>query len=227
MNTDLLQTTSASLRVFLRAHRAFAVIMDCSPMDIFKIEAKLFTRGTSLPHDKVLRAFHRWIQEQSVVDHMLIDVADYAHVTDGPGTVLVSSQANFYLDHGGGRGGILYSRKLPFDGDFSARVRQAVTEAIKAAQRLSDDPALAGEISFATDELLIRLNDRLLAPANGDTVSQTEPAVRKLAEQIWGSGNVTVQTNALPNARVEFILKSKTSPELSQLLAKVETAAGK
>jgi hypothetical protein len=196
-------------------------------MDVFKIEAKLFTRGKSLPHDKVLRAFHRWIQEQSVADHMLIDVADYAHVTDGPGTVLVSSQANFYLDHGGGRGGILYSRKLPFDGDFSARLRQAVTEAVKAAKRLINDPTLAGEISFATDELLIRLNDRLLAPANADTISKTQLVIQKLADEIWGTRNATIQANVSPNKRVEFLLKSKTSPELSALLAKLENSANR
>ena len=34
----------------------------------------------------------------AVPDHLLIDVADYAHVPNGPGTVLVAHEANIHID---------------------------------------------------------------------------------------------------------------------------------
>ena len=42
-------------------------------------------------------------------DHMLIDVADYGHVPQGPGVVLVAHEANIYLDRLDGRTGLTYS----------------------------------------------------------------------------------------------------------------------
>ena len=51
--------------------------------------------------------FHSFIQTHALPDHLLIDVGDYTHVPDGPGTVLVSHEANVYMDHTvGGRLGL-------------------------------------------------------------------------------------------------------------------------
>ena len=59
----------------------------------------------------------------SIPDHLLIDVADYEHVPNGPGTVLVSHEANIHLDLADGRPGLLYIRKQPLKGDLRERIR--------------------------------------------------------------------------------------------------------
>jgi len=52
--------------------------------------------------------FHRWIQNQSG-DDLLIDVADYKHVPNGPGVLLMGHQADYALDMSQGRPGLIYS----------------------------------------------------------------------------------------------------------------------
>src|ERR1700728_3426497 len=109
-------------------------------LDVFKIAVKVFASQSDLPAEQFVPIFHHWIQNQSVPGHRLIDVADYGHVINGPGTVLISSEANFYMDCAEGRLGILYSRKLPLPGSFKDRLLAAVREALKAAERLEKDP---------------------------------------------------------------------------------------
>ena len=58
--------------------------------------------------------FHRWIQQQALPG-LLLDVADYRHVPEGPGVVLVAHEAIYGLDQGGGRLGLLYNRRTRLD----------------------------------------------------------------------------------------------------------------
>src|SRR5579872_6398840 len=120
-------------------------------MDVFKIAVKVFASADDFAPDQFVPIFHHWIQNQSVEGHRLIDVADYGHVANGPGTVLVSSEANFYTDRAEQRLGLLYSRKLPLPGSFQERLRAAVREALKAAAKLETEPLLVGKLKFKTD----------------------------------------------------------------------------
>jgi hypothetical protein len=187
-------------------------------MDVFKIAVKVFATADNFPPGYFVPVFHRWIQTQSVEGHRLIDVADYGHVAGGPGTVLVSSEANFYMDRGENRLGILYSRKLPSPGSFQDRLRASIAEAIKAAQRLEQEPLVHGDLKFKTDEILIRLNDRLLAPPCDQTVAQSRDDIVAAAEWLWGS-DVLVEPKFTPQTLVEFRLRAPRSPQLGDLLA--------
>src|SRR5262245_26822662 len=106
-------------------------------MDVHKINVKFFAaEPVQVEYAEVVPVFHSWIQIQSVPDHTLIDVADYAHVQDGPGILLVSHEANFYADSFGGRFGFTYQRKHPAAGEFKDRVRQAIVAALESCVRL-------------------------------------------------------------------------------------------
>src|SRR3978361_1009213 len=111
-------------------------------MDLFKITIKLFTdTDTSAPAEFV-PIFHHWIQNQSLPNHVLIDVADYAHVPAGPGTLVVASEANIHMDRGENRLGLLYVRKLPIAGaaTLRERIRAVIAEAINAALTMQREP---------------------------------------------------------------------------------------
>ena len=82
-------------------------------MDAHKISAKLFAASDAFEPAEFVPVFHRWIQTRSLEDHLLIDVADYAHVPAGPGSLLVASEANIHMDRGENRVGLLYVRKRP------------------------------------------------------------------------------------------------------------------
>jgi len=189
-------------------------------MDVYKIAVKIFVSTESSAPDPFVPIFHHWIQKQSVEGHRLIDVAHYGHVAAGPGTVLVSSEANFYMDRGENRLGLLYSRKLPLEGSFADRLRAAIGEAVKAAAKLEQEPEVAGKLKFKTDEILIRLNDRLLAPPNDQTVAAAMSDVQVVARRLYGDAAV-VESHFTPQTVVEFRIRAKEQLGLAELLKKV------
>jgi hypothetical protein len=191
-------------------------------MDAYKIAVKIFAAGGRFAPDQFVPIFHGWVQGQSVEGHRLIDVADYSHVTAGPGTVLVSSEANFYMDRGENRLGFLYSRKLPLDGTFDQRLRAVVRETFKAAAKLEAEPRLDGKLKFRTDELLVRLNDRLLAPPSSATVAQAKPEIESLAKLLYGDNAMEIEGKFSDETLVEFRLKARAGPPLADLLGQLE-----
>jgi hypothetical protein len=188
-------------------------------LDVFKIAVKVFASQCDLSNEQFVPIFHHWIQNESVPGHRLIDVADYGHVVNGPGTVLISSEANFYTDRAEGRLGILYSRKLPLPGSFQDRLKAAIQEALKAADRLEKDPGAQGKVKFKTDEILIRLNDRLLAPPNEQTVAASRGDVEAAAKRFFGQ-TAQVEGHFTPQTLVEFSVRSANAPTVADLLAK-------
>jgi hypothetical protein len=191
------------------------------PMDAYRISIKLFVANDIFAPDAFVPVFHRWIQSQAIPDHLLIDVADYAHVPDGPGTVLVSSEANFYTDRGQGKLGLLYARKKATAGSFQDRLRDAIAETLKAAVKLEQDPALAGKLKFRTDEIVIRLNDRLLAPNNQQTLEQVKPIAQAVAKEFFGGKPVTIESNISPLTVFEITLKTPENTGAEALLGRL------
>src|SRR5439155_26999201 len=97
-------------------------------MNAQKLCIKLFLKDPAQLHGvKLVPIFQSWIQMHAIEDHLAIDVADYEHVPDGPGTVLVTHEANFALDNTGGRPGLLYQRKQQI-GRASCRERVEMSE---------------------------------------------------------------------------------------------------
>ena len=188
-------------------------------MELYKIAVKVFASADTFAPDQFVPVFHHWIQNQSVQGHRLIDVADYGHVINGPGTVLVSSEANFYTDRAEGKLGLLYSRKLPLPGPFQDRLRAVIRETLKAASALEHEPILAGKLKFKTDEILIRLNDRLLAPPSEETVATAESDIEQAAQWLFGTG-AKIESHFTPITLVEFRLRSSQSLPLQALLGR-------
>src|SRR6478609_8604290 len=113
-------------------------------MESHKLAVKFFVEnGAEAPLEEFVPVFHRWIQGKLLEGHQLIDVANYAHVHEGPGTVLVSHEANIHADLGDGKLGLLYIRKQPGGGSsFRERLRSTFGFALKAASTLEEDSAL-------------------------------------------------------------------------------------
>ena len=120
--------------------------------------------------------FHRWIQTHAV-DGLLIDVADYTHVVDGPSILLVAHEGNYALDQSDGRPGLQYSRKQPLDGPLDERLAAACRTLLKAARLLETEETLGARYTFRGDVIQFVANDRLLAPNTPETVSTLQPAL--------------------------------------------------
>jgi len=85
-------------------------------MELQKVVVKFFAADpASVKLDEFIPVFHRWIQKHAV-DGMLIDVADYGHLPQGPGVVLVAHEADYFMDTMEGPLGLLYNRKASSSG---------------------------------------------------------------------------------------------------------------
>jgi hypothetical protein len=139
-------------------------------MDTVKYELKWFLDDASdVELEEFIPVFHDWIQTQQLAE-LLIDVADYRHVPQGPGIVLVAHDAHYVMDLTDARLGLLYSRRRETHPSRCAiqsvedRLRSVWHCALTACQRLEAHPVLHGRLQFRGNELLLRCNDRLRAP---------------------------------------------------------------
>jgi hypothetical protein len=190
-------------------------------MQSHKLVVKLFAQGAdNLAADAVVPVFHAWIRDQALADHLLIDVADYAHVPDGPGTVLVAHEANIHFDYEGGKPGLLYIRKQPVAGaeTFRERVAAVFRAALEAAAKLEKEPALHG-IHFRADEVIFRINDRLLGPNDQETFA----AVKGDLQSLFGSD---ASLQYVPDAQRLFEVRIKPGriASVTDLLNRLEPA---
>ena len=132
-----------------------------------------------------MAVFQRWIRE-SGCEELLIDVADYRHVPAGPGVVLVGHQANYSLDTGGNRLGLLYNRKAPLSGSDEENIAEALLAAQAACRRLEEEPEFAGSLKFGRD-FEIAINDRALAPNTEEAFAALKPAIESALRALDGA----------------------------------------
>jgi hypothetical protein len=186
-------------------------------MDSHKIAIKLFAVGAAPDRAPFMPIFQRWIQAAALPDHMLIDVADYAHVHAGPGTVLVSAQANLCTDRGDGQFGLLYARKLPLQGTFRDRLRQTLAATLQAALLLEAEPALAGQLRFDGGHWLLRINDRLLAPNTAQTWADVKPDLEAVAKVLYADKPAALAYEPSPLTLFQVRVKAAAAPPLQTL----------
>jgi hypothetical protein len=189
-------------------------------MQAQKLSLKLFLKDPAQLHGlKLVPIFQSWIQMHAIEDHLAIDVADYEHVKGGPGTVLVTHEANFALDSQGGKPGLLYQRKQPLPGTFSHRLAPIFRATLQAAVRLQENPGLA----FRTDEIAFGIADRLLAPNTPETFTAVKPELEGFLRKLLGSTTCQLEHRPAPRTLFEVTIKSTTSATVSDLLATLPT----
>ncbi len=133
-------------------------------MDLQHVNVKIFVEGLlGVDPSRFINVFHEWIQEKALPE-LLIDVADYCHVPEGPGVLLIAHETDYGMDHTDGRWGLRYNRKAPLSGTNEDRFRQALHAAANACLKLEGRFATEGSLKFSRRELEIFINDRALAP---------------------------------------------------------------
>jgi hypothetical protein len=154
-------------------------------LDAHKLQVKVFVAGgaSQLALASFIPVFHDWIKHHRLGE-LLIDVANYAHVPKGPGVALIGHQSDYYLDEAGGRPGLLYSRKRE-PPPAAERLADAFRRALDAAVLLEGEKVFAGALHFCGDELLFRINDRLLAPPGEATFAAFRPGLDALCARLF------------------------------------------
>jgi hypothetical protein len=187
-------------------------------MEAQKLQLKIFVDADSagaIDQAAFVPVFHRWIKER-VLPELLIDVANYAHVHEGPGVVLIGHGSDYFMDQGEGRLGLLHNRKragaAPAD-----RLTDLARRTLHAASLLEGDPSLSGKLRFASNELLFRINDRLAGPSGDETLASVRTELEALARQIF-AGPFELTRLGGPKDLFSVHFRSATHAPLTTLL---------
>ncbi|MDA3961557.1 MAG: hypothetical protein PF961_12255 [Planctomycetota bacterium] len=169
-------------------------------MAIDKLIVKFFATEPPERIADAIDVFHRWIQDDSI-DGLPLDVADYAHVPDGPGIILIGHEADHALDETEGPVGYMYRRKRLLAGSDEERVLACFKAAVAAAAKLSEDPKLGLKLDLSRVRLVF--NDRLAQPNTDAGWDAVSAAVQAAVSKAYGGADLMVERDAGdPRARL-------------------------
>jgi hypothetical protein len=129
--------------------------------------------------------FHRFIQ-QGVLDGLLVDVADYSHVPNGPGIVLIGHDVDYGLDLVGGQAGLLALRKRYSGLSTAEVVSDTLKKGLAAMAAIEAEPE--AKVAFDTSAVTIELFDRLRAPNSDDAFEARRKEIEPVADALYGAG---------------------------------------
>ena len=182
-----------------------------------RINVKFYLEDpASLSAQEAFRVFNSWIP--TTPDEVLIDVADYSHLDEGPQTLLVGHEANYSLDNHSAEMGLLYSRKQPADGDLTERLASAFKAALTACRRLEEEPSLAGKVKFRSSDLLLVANDRLNATNDESGENTLRAALDPVLAQLFAGAEYAIERDPTPELRLNLKIRCQTNADTATLL---------
>jgi hypothetical protein len=168
--------------------------------------------------EEFFRAWNAWIPDSPEV---FVDVADYAHVNDGPLIVLVGHYLNYSLDSADRRLGLLYDYKQPIDGGNEEKLRSSLLGLLRAAKRLEDDASFKHKPKFRAGDLRLIVNSRALAPNTSETFEAVKPELAKVLSKVFGDGGYALEHRPDPRQRFSVQVTAKGAPSLAELVKKL------
>lgn len=128
--------------------------------------------------------FHRWIQVKRVPG-LLIDVADYKHVPNGPGILLLGHEGDYWVGEANGRFSLqaIVKREWPVD-DFGGRLTVVLDRLLAAADALASEADLNPTLDWSS--LAITLLDRLHYPNTDAAYTAVLPHIPPILSARFG-----------------------------------------
>lgn len=127
--------------------------------------------------------FHRFIQE-AVLPGLLIDVADYTHVPEGPGVLLIGHDVDYGLDLGGGRAGLLTTRKRLDGASLTDALGDTLQRGLRAIDAIESDGSTG--LRFDPRAVVIQVIDRLAAPNDEGAYAALTDEVAPVLAALYG-----------------------------------------
>ena len=185
-------------------------------MELQHVNIKIFGEGAlRVNPEQFIAVFHDWVREQAG-ESVLIDVADYSHVPEGPGVMLIGLEADCSIDETGGRWGLLYNRKGAQDGNNADRIRDAVKHAADACVKLEAQFSEEG-LAFSRTEFDVIINDRALAPNSAESWEAAQPEIQATLESVLGHSGFRLEHHGDPRSRLRASVQCSEPADLTQL----------
>ncbi|MGH7336073.1 MAG: hypothetical protein ACREI7_00725 [Myxococcota bacterium] len=177
--------------------------------------------------------FHRFIQE-SAVPGLLIDVADYAHVPDGPGVILIGHEVDYGIDLAGGRTGLLTTRKRAGDAGLPDGLRSPAARCAQLAELFRDTLGKAlvearaieaddtVSVRFASVALEIACPDRLASPITASAFEWACKELKPIAASVFGAAAWFENAGGSDPRRLLTLRLSGDGADLAARIARLE-----
>lgn len=160
--------------------------------------------------------FQRWIQQRAL-DELIIDVADYQHVFQGPGVILIGHFSDYGIENRDGRLGLTYTRKRQPDADLVTALRNSLSRAVTAAELLEAETSFAPRLKFRTDEIEIRFPDRLRLPNTPETFALVKDEIDAVLSEVYDRAVTLAPTAADPRGLFTVTGRVKAPPSIAEL----------
>ena len=185
-----------------------------------RISLKFYATGAeSVELDALIPIFHRWIQRHTLEGHLL-DVADYKHVVDGPGILLIGHETDYAYDLSEGRPGLLVTRKRDLHDTLADALSDIFRLTIATARKLSAEKSLDG-LKFDFSEARIAFLDRLSAPNTPETFEAVREDLRAFLADFYGVEDLSLEV-AYDDPREPFAVRVRV-PEPVLIESKLAT----
>jgi hypothetical protein len=136
--------------------------------------------------------FQRWIQTHAV-EGLLVDVADYKHVHQGPGVILIGHEGDYALDMGSGRPGLRYDRKRDLPDTLQEGLREVFRLALAACRTLEADPTLNEPVTFDPGEIELTFLDRLTTPNHPEIFQALEADITRVVSALYPDKEISLE----------------------------------
>lgn len=154
---------------------------------------------------RVLESFHAWIAECALPE-ILVDAADYRHMIQGPGIVLIGHESNYYFGEQRGQFGLSCFRKRAF-AEHMHPLGDALARALRACELLQQSFCSSPDM-FDTSTLDVSIADRRVTELPAFSMADFSSWVQQYLERVYecassvhvttGTGLPTVQAHCSP-----------------------------
>ena len=156
---------------------------------MYKFGFKRKIKSINTDIESFVPLFHNWIQEDKIPNHTMVDVANYKHIPDGPGIMLIAHEGHFSLDFEDDELGLLYVRKIPLGKNISETLSGLQQILDFAVELIQIDSEMGEKIEFS-DEYQLLSNDRFELPND----AESEKKLLQAASGVFNDAILSVPT---------------------------------
>lgn len=175
-------------------------------------------RNPDVDLEQYVAVFHDWIREAAIGGGLLIDVASYAHVPNGPGVLLIGHEFDYGVRVALGRLELTCRHKRDPSGEGNA-LKRCLRQLLQAAELLQNNAKLSEAPSFHASEFVFRSNDRLRCPNDADTGSRATQIVGQLFSKVLGADNLDLASIGMPREALTLVIHPATGASTQESVA--------
>jgi len=194
-------------------------------MTALRLQVKYFLENPEAADlSSFIGVFQRWIQ-QNTLNELLIDVADYGHVPQGPGVLLVGHYSDYGMDLSDDKLGLLYTRKRKPEDTLQKQLRVSFQKALAACRLIETEPTFTEKLKFRTDEVEVRFVDRLQFPNKPETLALIRDDLQAILAEVYGDARFSfAQVSNDPRMAFTVGVRVETPVEVAALLEQLNAA---